>query len=80
MLDLEEKVRILGDDNQQLSVINEERLIDIEGWKQKFEQFERQKVNELEVLRCEYDEKLRDEVVCVIFKHMREGPEATIAD
>lgn len=64
VMDLEEKVRILSDDNQQLSVINEERLVEIEGWKQRYEQFERMKINEIEALRREYDERLKDEVVC----------------
>lgn len=63
VLDLDEKVRILGEDNQQLSIINEERLTDIETWKQRYEHFERQKVHEIEGLRREYDERLRDEVV-----------------
>ena len=62
-LDLEDKVRILSDDNQQLSIINEERLVDIETWKQRFEQLERQKITELESMRREYDERLKEEVV-----------------
>jgi len=56
-------VRILSDDNQQLSIINEERLVDIEAWKQRYEHFERQKVTEMEGLRREYDERLKEEVV-----------------
>ena len=60
---MEDKVRILSDDNQQLSIINEERLVDIEAWKQRYEHFERQKVTEMEGLRREYDERLKEEVV-----------------
>ncbi len=78
-MDLEDKVRILSDDNQQLSIINEERLVDIETWKQRFEHLERQKITELESMRREYDERLKEEVERSM-RLMKEGPEATITE
>ena len=60
---LEEKIRILEEDNQQLSMVNEERLADIEAWKDRYEQFERQIITETEDMRREYDDKIIDEIV-----------------
>lgn len=44
-------------------MVNEERLSDIEAWKNRYEHLEREVVVESENLRHEYSEKLKEEIV-----------------
>lgn len=59
----EERLRILGEDNRKLSSVNEKRIAEIDEWQHRYENLERQRVNELETLRREADHRLQQEVV-----------------
>jgi len=62
----EDRQHALRNDNERLTALNQQAYLDAENWKRKYEQSEKQRLADIDIMRQDYERRVRESPVTTL--------------
>ncbi len=59
----EDRQHALRNDNERLTALNHQATLDAESWRRKYEQSEKQRLSDIDIMRQDYERRVRESPV-----------------